>query len=65
MKWKKKRIKKSMLDTNKLSTENTYAYAVDILLVFVRLTFQSEVIKIEILVRMYWKTWSKAFSGGV
>ena len=54
-----------MLDTNKLSTENTYAYAVDILLVFVRLTFQSEVIKIEILVRMHWKTWSKAFAGRV
>ena len=36
-----------------LSTENTYAYAVDILLVFVRLTFLPEVLKIEILVRMH------------
>ncbi len=36
-----------------LSTENTYAYAVDILLVFVRLTFLPEVLEIEILVRMH------------
>ena len=28
-----------------LSTENTYAYTVDILLVFVRLTFLQEVLK--------------------
>ena len=44
MKRKKKKRKLNTRHTNMLSTENTYAYAVDILLVFVRLTFLLEVL---------------------
>jgi chromosomal replication initiator protein len=44
---KEKKLKINVIYTNKLSTENTYAYPVDILLVFVRLTFLPEVFKLK------------------
>ena len=42
-----KKPKNKLTYTHKLSTENTYAYAVDILLVFVRLTFLLEVCELK------------------
>ena len=44
---KEKKLKINVIYTNKLSTENTYAYPVDILLVFVRLTFLLEVCELK------------------
>ena len=45
--WKKNTIKLNATYTHSLSTKNTYAYAVDILLVFVRLTFQQEIFELK------------------
>ena len=42
-----KKLKNKLTYTHKLSTENTYAYPVDILLVFVRLTFLLEVCELK------------------